>query len=142
MTFKLKWNNTDENKVQMINLTAHLSYVVHLYLSSGSGNTFHKWTDITSPYAITISTQLKYCLKAIIYTTMNTPTYTTLIFLSCCSSFDSKVFFNVSFSMVVSSSCCSRSFTLLSKIKITVFSVKFCISFVWVVLSFNFCNME
>lgn len=31
MTFKLKWNNTDENKDQMINLTAHLSHLVHLY---------------------------------------------------------------------------------------------------------------
>jgi hypothetical protein len=56
MTFKLKWNITDENKVQMINLTAHLSRVVRLYPSSGSGNTFHKRRDITSPYAITVST--------------------------------------------------------------------------------------
>jgi len=47
----------------MIHLTAQLSHLVHLYPSSGSGNTFHKWTHITSPYAITVSTQKKYCLK-------------------------------------------------------------------------------
>lgn len=45
MIFKLKWNNKDKNKFQMINFTAHLSHVVNLYPPFSSGNKIYKCSE-------------------------------------------------------------------------------------------------